>query len=387
MLCRNVFALALMIFLVGCNKDANDVSASKHAAHEDEPAILLSAEDLLLVQRDSYSLGPVITGAIQPAQRADLRAEMNAVVTQVLKESGEPVRHGDLLLRLDDTSIRDSLGSAEESARASSQAFDQADRQLQRQKTLRASGMASIQQLEEAQIRRNNAQSELAAARAHVVQARQQLQRTEVRAPFDGIVSERRVSVGDTVQIGAELLKVVNPNSMRFEGFVSADEVRNVKAGHIVHFRIHGYENQEFLGHVMRVDPSANAMTRQVSVLISFTQNDQPNIAGLYAEGRIETNTSKDLVIPESALVHQGHSAYAWLVKKGELLKIKLVLRDRDQRRGGYFVESGLSDGDSIIRNPVPTLKSGQRVEITALPVARGTTTGSMTRDVFTEGK
>ncbi|MDP0971963.1 HlyD family efflux transporter periplasmic adaptor subunit, partial [Klebsiella pneumoniae] len=78
---------------------------------------------------------------------------------------------------------------------------------------------------EDAEVRRNAAQSELAAARARVVTARQQVTRTEIRAPFDGVVSERKISVGDTVQIGRELIKVIDPASMRFEGQISADRL------------------------------------------------------------------------------------------------------------------------------------------------------------------
>ena len=78
-----------------------------------------------------------------------------------------------LLVRLDDTSIRDALSSAEEAARASSQAFEQAERTLARMKTLRESGMTSVQAMDDAQVRRNNAQSDLAAARSRAVTARQ----------------------------------------------------------------------------------------------------------------------------------------------------------------------------------------------------------------------
>ena len=55
------------------------------------------------------SEGPVVTGSVQPERRADLRAEVSSVVLQVLKDNGEPVKRGDLLVRLDDTSIRDGL--------------------------------------------------------------------------------------------------------------------------------------------------------------------------------------------------------------------------------------------------------------------------------------
>ena len=140
--------------------------------------------------------------------------EVSAIVMQVMRENGEVVRKA-TYWRWDDTSFRDQLASSEQAARAAQQTLDQAERQLER-KTLRASGMTSMQALEDAEIRRNNAQSELVAAKARVVAARQQAQRTEIRAPFDGIVSERKVSNGDTAQIGKEIMKVIDPTSLRF---------------------------------------------------------------------------------------------------------------------------------------------------------------------------
>ncbi|MBI3286348.1 MAG: efflux RND transporter periplasmic adaptor subunit, partial [Burkholderiales bacterium] len=304
--------------------------------------------------------------SVQPERKADLRAELSAVVLQVLKENGEAVRRGDLLVRLDDTSVRDSLGSAEEAARASAQSFDQAERQFQRLKTLRASGMVSTQQLEDAEVRRNNAQSDLVGAKARAVLARQQMQRTEVRAPFDGVVSERKVSAGDTAQIGKELVKVIDPASMRFEGLVSADKVNKVKIGQPVSFRINGYGEQDFNGKVRRVDLAANATTRQVEVLVAFADDKQPRVSGLYAEGRIEAGTTQTLMIKNTALLREGDKAYAWRVKDGLLKKVALNIGERDPRRGDYVVNSGLADGDQVVRNPGSTLKDGQKIRLVA---------------------
>ena len=190
-----------------------------------------------------------------------------------------------MLLRLDETAIRDSLSSAEASTRAAALAAEQAQRQLQRVTTLRASGMASAQAFDDAESRLNNAQSELAAAKARAIAARQQLQRTVVRAPFDGIVSDRKVLSGDTAQVGKELLKVIDPSSLRLEGLVSADSIGLVAAGQAVHFRVNGYGDQEFVGKVRRVNPAANITTRQVEVLVDFVGDQQPKLAGLSPKG------------------------------------------------------------------------------------------------------
>ena len=97
--------------LGGCNRGPTPDAAKKAAAAK---TLLLSPEDLLVLSASDQAQGPVITGSIQPERRADLRAEVSAVVLQVLKENGEAVRQGDLLVRLDDTAIRDGLRSAEE---------------------------------------------------------------------------------------------------------------------------------------------------------------------------------------------------------------------------------------------------------------------------------
>ena len=371
MLIRPLAAI-LVLALAACTKSPQAPQASpgtqKGAAASVAPAgpILLAAEDVYTVKSTALSSGPPITGSVQPERRADLRAEVQAIVMQVHKENGDSVKRGDLLVRLDDTAIRDQLSSAQAGLRAAQLAFEQTERQLERMKTLRTSGMASAQALDDAEGRRNAAQGELEATKARVVLARQQMQRTEVRAPFDGIVSDRKVSAGDTAQPGKELLKVIDPRSMRFEALVSADHVGEVKAGQAVHFRVNGYGEQQFVGKVRRVNPAANVTTRQVEVLVDFVGDTQPKLAGLYAEGRLETASKSGMTIPATALVRDGDKASAWRVAGDKLQKVPLALADRDTRTGDIIVASGLKEGDQVIRHPNALLKEGQSVQAAA---------------------
>jgi RND family efflux transporter MFP subunit len=370
MLRKTILVLAIATALAGCSKGAKDPAQAANQKDAKPVQLLVAQEDLLTVRSNALASGPVITGSVQPERRADLRAEVQAVVLQVLKENGEAVKKGDVLVKLDETSIRDSLLSASEAMRASSQALDQATRQLERLKTLKASGMISAQALDDAEVRRNNAQSDLSAARAREVSARQQLARTVVRAPFDGIVSDRKVSNGDTASIGKELLKVIDPNSMRFEGRVSADKISQVKVGQPVAFRINGYGDQQFAGTVKRIDPAANDVTRQVEVLVGFANSVQPRVSGLYAEGRVDAETTDALMLPESALVKAGDKTYAWRLNGKSIAKVDLTVGARDQRSGNIEIRGGLKTGDAVLRNPNSSLKDGQPVELAAAKVA-----------------
>jgi membrane fusion protein (multidrug efflux system) len=357
---------ASTLALAGCGKGFG----TQAAPAAQPPKLLISAEDLHTIRNNALASGPTITGTIQPARKADLRAEVPAVVLAVLKENGEAVKKGDLLVRLDDTAIRDALASAEAASRAAVQASEQAQRQFERMTTLRKSGMASAQQVEDAEIRRNNTQSDMEGARSRVVSARQQMQRTEVRAPFDGVVSERKVSSGDTAQVGKELLKVIDPRSMRFEALIAADHVGEVQPGQTVSFRVNGYGEQEFAGRVRRVNPAANPTTRQVEVLVDFVGEKQPHLAGLYAEGRLETETRTTLTIPASAVVRDGDRASAFRVAGAKLQKVPLTLGERDPRTGEFAIARGLEEGDRVLRYPTSLLKDGQDVQASGAPVA-----------------
>ncbi|KQV48008.1 secretion protein HlyD [Pelomonas sp. Root1217] len=352
-------ALTLALLLTACGKGGKPDEAKGSATKSAAP-LLLAPEDLRQVGQSGLIGAPVITGAIQPARRADLRAEVAAVVLQVAKDNGERVRAGDLIIRLDPTSIRDGLTSAEEALRAAQQSFEQTERVLTRQRTLNQQGMISMQGLEDAEVRRNSAQSELAAAKARAVTARQQVSRTEVRAPFDGVVSERKISVGDTVQIGRELIKVIDPASMRFEGQVSADRLGELRLGQPVSFRINGFGDAEFRGKLARIDAAANATTRQVEVIAEFNDRAKaPQVSGLYAEGRVESAERKALVLPEGSVQRQGDAAFVWKVAGNQLKKVPVMLGERDDRRGEIVIASGLALGDEVLRAPTGNLVDG----------------------------
>jgi membrane fusion protein, multidrug efflux system len=375
-------ALMLVVsVLTACNKpDVSGKAADKAASaasgkadaavQKPQPTLLLATEDLLTLAPRTVASGPVVSGTLQPERKADLRAEVAAVVLKVSKENGETVRAGERLVQLDDTAIRDSLASADAAVRTATQTLEQNERQVVRLKTLQQQGMTSAQALEDAENRRNAAQSELVAARSRVVAARQQLQRTEVRAPFDGVVSERKASVGDTVQVGKELLKVIDPRSMRFEGLVSADRIGELKVGQAVNFRVNGYTQGDFAGKVRRIDAAANAVTRQVAVVIDFKEvGNAPKVAGLFAEGRIETGSSQALLLPEGAVGRAGDAAWVWRIASGSagvVNKVSVKLGERDTRTGMLPILQGLAAGDRVLRAPGSTLADGQKFETAA---------------------
>jgi hypothetical protein len=369
-LCLDRFSIALYVSLIlslgmltGCQKPATEAEKTPESVE-----LILGNEDILQIGTSDHGTGPVISGSLQPEIRADLRAEVSAVVLKVHKENGEMVRKGDLLVTLDNAVLRDNLSSAEESLRAAAQSLDGAERQFQRIKSLQAQGMVSTQGLEESEIKRNAAQSEFVAVKARVAAAKQQLDRTEVRAPFHGVVSARKASAGDTAQIGKELIQVIDPSSMRFEGQVSADQMGVVKIGQRVNFRINGVaQTGDQLGSqgiVKRIDGAANPVTRQVSVIVAINAKDRPPVAGLFAEGVIETLIKPAVMISESSLRREGDKVFVWVLDSNKIVKRGIQLGDRDTRLGAWVVKGGLTAGEKVLRSASSSLKDGQQFKL-----------------------
>ena len=363
---RVLLITSLILVLAACHKAPDPAAAAGATA----VPLLVAPEDMLTVADGAAGGGPVISGTIAAERKADLRAEASAVVLEVLKDNGDVVRRGDLLVRLDETAIRDNLNAAEESARNAGFQLEQAKRNLERLKTLRASGMATLQAIDDAEIRANSAQNEVSAANSRAVLARQQLQRTQVRAPFDGVIGERKASPGDTASIGKELLKVIDPNSLRFVGRVSADQAGQVQLGQGVRFRVNGYGDESFEGKVTRIDPSANEATRQLEVLVAFTGPARPRVAGLYAEGQIRSGAKAQSVpvVDESAVQRAGDASFVWRVDASAVYKVAVTLGARDARSGQFAVQAGVQTGDRLLRNPGGNLKDGQAISLVATP-------------------
>lgn len=336
------------------------------------PPLSLGPEDVWVAGRSAGVAPPVITGSIQAERRADLRAELASVVLRVVRDNGEPVRKGELLVKLDDAAIRDSLTSADEALRAATRSLEGAERTHERLKSLQAQGMTSVQALEDAEVRRNLAQSEVVAARARLATARQQLERTEVRAPFDGVIAARKVSAGDTATMGKELVQVIDPSSLRMEALVSAERVGELRVGQAVKVRVQGSGASAASdtglreGRIRRIDAVAQPVSRQVAVIVDLAAagGTAPLMAGLYAEGTVEVPVPRQIVVPETALVRQGQQVSVWRLD-GQALRLQAItVLPRDARTGLFTVTAGLQSGDRILRSPGSRPAEGQRFTI-----------------------
>jgi pyruvate/2-oxoglutarate dehydrogenase complex dihydrolipoamide acyltransferase (E2) component len=193
-----------------------------------------------------------------------------------------------------------------------------------------------------------------------VVTARQQVARTEVRAPFDGVVSERKVSVGDTVQVGRAhqgdrpgLHALRGPGQRRPPG-----RAQGRPAGGLPHQR---FRRPEFHGKLSRIDASANATTPGRGGGRLQRPAKAPQVAGLYAEGRVERRP-RALVLAEARCSARATTPSSGTAGRRAEEGGRAARRAR-RPRGEIEILGGLAVGDEVLRAPGGNLSDGQKAQ------------------------
>lgn len=350
---------ALVLAAGGCRRGTatQDTAAS---------AVVVGAENVAVARVATLQSGPVISGTLQPELDATLRAQLTGPVLQTYADQGQRVGKGQLLMRIDDSAIRDQYLSAHSAVTSAETAHDVAARNLERAQTLLKAGAIAPRDVEQAQQAEQAARSQLADARARLAQAQQALGNTQIRAPFDGVVSQRAASAGDVVQPGTPLITVVNPSSMRLEAAVPSDQLTSVRLAAPVTFTVNGYPGRVFTGHVTRINPVADPVTRQVSIVVSIPNEGNRLVGGLYAQGRIATQSKTALAAPVSAIDTRYAGTSVLRVKGGKVERVPVTVGMRDDQAQLIELASGVAAGDTLLLGAAQAITPGTPVRIVA---------------------
>ncbi len=323
-------------------------------------------EGIVIATSGLIRSGPSIAGTMTPQQSATLRSEISGSVVQTNVEQGQSVKRGQILARIDDTSLREAMLSTQSAQRSAKLTLDNATRDAEREQRLETAGAVAPRDVEAAQRSLASAQAGMADAQARLTAAQQQLEKASFRAPFDGLVSERPVNAGDVVQSGTAIVTVVNPASMRLEGSVPAEQLASLKIGTPVLFTVNGYGAQTFTGKIDRINPTADPATRQVRVYVTIQNEKSTLVGGLFADGRVATESRQGIMVPVAAVDERGVSPLALRIKGGVVESVPVQLGIRDNASGQVEISAGVTPGDTLLASAAQGLAPGTKVRITA---------------------
>jgi RND family efflux transporter MFP subunit len=205
-----------------------------------------------------------------------------------------------------------------------------------------------------------NRQALLAQRRSELALARQQLADTGVYAPIDGIVQEKRASVGEYLAAGAPVVDIVRMNPLRLRAEVPERDAGTVRFGQNVRVSVAG-DGKVYLGQIKRLSPVITQQNRMLMVEADV-QNDGNLRPGSFAKAEIVTNDAKMAVtVPTNAIVTFAGIEKVIVVQNGKALEKPITTG----RRSGEWTEilAGVNVGDEVIVDP-GNLQSGMSVEV-----------------------
>lgn len=353
-------AAATLIGAAGCRRgDAN----AEPAATE---AVVIGPENIVIVGSQEIRTGPALSGSLAPEREATVRAELSAPVVETLIDQGQRVSAGQLLMRLDDTAIRDQAISARSAVTTAQANLTVAQREEDRNEALLKAGAIAERAAEQSRAQVTAVRAQLATAQAQQASAEKMLSNTRITAPFSGIVSARSVNAGDVVSPGTALVTIVDPSTMRLEASVPAEALSAVRLGAPVDFSVTGYPNRHFTGRVTRVNPIADPATRQVRIIASLPNTGGTLVGGLFAEGRVSSESHMAPVVPQSAVDERGLRPSVVRLKNGRTEKTEVALGLRDAASETVEVTQGVSAGDTVLLGAARGISAGTPVRVSA---------------------
>ena len=345
-------------FTAACSNDS-----APEAAAAPVP-VSVTRDSVATVAIAEMQTGPRLSGQLAPAREATVRAEVGGAITALSVEEGRPVARGAAVGRIEARDLQSGVSSAEIGVSSAQTALKIATTDAARVEALVKGGAMAQRDLDIANNAVAAARAQLAAAQSRLTSARQQMSDTVLRAPISGIVSTKTANAGDVVQPGTPLFTVIDPSSMRLEASVTSDQLALLRVGAPVEFTVRGYPGQTFEGRIERISPAADPVTRQVSIFVTIPNAGGRLIGGLFAEGRVNSEVHRALVVPLNAVNTAGDEPWVLRVVNGRTERVPVTLGVVDRRTERAQIVGGVREGDLLLRGAAQGITPGTPVDV-----------------------
>ncbi len=348
------FALAAALaaaaaFASGCTPDGKAAPNATQPAVEDGSSI--PVEIVVPARRDMLATYTG-TATLEAEADAEVVAKVGGEVLSVLVEEGDRVKADQLLARLDDRQLR--LQAAQAQA-----ALAKAQRDYARQVELHDKGLVARGAFEGLKFDLDNLRA------AHDL-TRLSLSYTAIRAPFAGVVTQRHIRVGQTVQVGASLLRVTDPTPLKASVFVPERELARLQVGQRAGVQIDALAGKLFPATVTLVAPIVDAATATFKVTLEVDDANGELKPGMFARvGIVFDRRAGALTIPRTALVENDDVRAVFVVEAGTARQRTLTTGLTNG--GDIEVLAGLSGGEQVVAVGQNGLKDGASVRIVSL--------------------
>ena len=300
------------------------------------PPVTVSTD---VAKTEARSLRLSGVGTFRAVQGIDIASETSGIVSEIAFESGQEVKKGDLLVRLDTGVEQADLKAAEAQLR-------QAQLELNRKKALLNRGNTSKASYDNALATRDSAAGVAGRIRAYIEQK-------TLTAPFDGRIGIRKVDIGQYVSAGMPIAALTQTNPIYIDFPLPEQSIELLKPGQEVQVSVDAIPDSDFHGVIQSIDSRVDAMTRNILVRAEFQNPDGVLTPGMYGRVSVVAGEPKDYVtVPRTAVMYSLYGDNIYIVKAGEDGDMKVA-----ERR---FVHTGPVENERV--SILDGLKSGEEV-------------------------
>jgi len=338
-------ALGLVMFLIAACGSRDEAGSP---AIQGAPATIKAA--VTEVRSAQFPVVVEVTGQVAAASQATLSAKVQGTVQELRVREGETVRKGQALVVLDSRDLRANLARAEAE-------YDNARTHLARMQRLYQQESVAKQELD-------NATRAFKVAEAGRRAAEAQLSYTVIKAPFDGVVTEKHIEVGELAAPGRPVLKLEDPRRLRLEATVSEGDVKAVAVGDKVTVVVDALGDRPLTGTVAQVLPAGDPATHTFVVKVDLPPT--PGLkSGMFGRMRLDKGVSQTLAVPEPALIERGQLTGVYVVGDDQVAHLRWVKVGRRvpaRAQGGYPAPGALEVGNGADVEVLSGLNAGERI-------------------------
>jgi len=363
----SLLVLIAVVSLAGCSNEQTRTAPSPETVQN---------IPVLAVQQANVPVLLEAVGTVRAAQTSDTASQMMGNIVEIRAHEGDHVQRGQVLAVIDDSQPRAAVDRATAADLAAQQQLVGADSDLalaestlKRYQTLYEKKSVSPQEFDEvkarqqaALARRDMAKAGQAQAQAALSQARTSLDYTRIRAPFDGVVTEKKADSGTLASPGMPIFTVEDVRRYRLEATVNENDLQYLRTGEQVSVVIDALDNSSLKGKVVQIVPAADATSRTFLVKIDLPAETRLR-SGLFGRAQFSRGKRQALLIPRSAVVERGQLQGIYVLDENKVASLRYITLGKPS---GAEVEvlAGLQDGERLVATPGAVDLNGKRIEV-----------------------
>jgi RND family efflux transporter MFP subunit len=360
----NGYSMRTRLILIGMLAGLMVTSACSPAKEEKTSVQKPRSVNIVAIERRDLPIVVNAVGRLVPNREVILSSQVSGIVQAYSVDTGDAATAGDMVVTLDPTDYQLALNEASANLLSAKARYTAAKKSYARAGKLLPEKVITPEFYDKIEAEYKATQAAVSQVEAMVDINRRRLEKTVIKAPFDGFVVRRLVEIGQNVDVGDPLIALADMHTMRVKIHVNEQDYVYLDGNDTVTVRVEAYPQRPFAGQVDRIGVKADAQTNTFEVEILVANPEMILKAGLTAAVGITVDEIRNaIMIPQDCVLFREKRQEVFVVTEGNRALAREVTLGRAD---GAFVRvlEGITAGEKLVTTGSQYLKDGDKVVV-----------------------